>query len=171
MPRMLGCMFYVLLIVASTAGQAGTPHLTLDINTLRVARNSDTTYLGKLGNSIYFIAHDVPGGSNAALFKIDGPGGGATKVKDIGPGPGISANYGLYRPPYEKPTLFIAAGTKAYFLAWQDTTGQEVWVTSFGRGCLSRTQWTPRRAIARVGGDGSPLRLEYFRKDLADFPH
>lgn len=126
---MLGRLFYLLLIVAWTAGRAGTPHLTLDINTHRVARSSDPTYLGKLGNSIYFIAHDVPGGSNAALFKIDGSGGSTTKVKDIGPGPGVSANYGLYRPPYEKPTLFIAAGTKAYFLAWQETTGQEVWVT------------------------------------------
>jgi ELWxxDGT repeat protein len=102
MPGTARRLLYVLLIVASTAGLAGTPHLTLDINTDRAARSSDPTYLGKLGSSIYFIAHDVPGASNAALFKTDGTDGGTTKVKDIGPG-GIFPSYFLYRPPYEKP--------------------------------------------------------------------
>src|SRR6202047_719617 len=128
MPGTARRLLYALLKVASAAVLPGPPHLTLDINTHRAARSSDPTYLGKLGNSIYFIGHDVPGASHAALFKTDGTDGGTTKVKDIGPG-GILPSYFLYRPPYEQPTLFIPAGTKAYFLAWQTTTGQEVWVT------------------------------------------
>jgi len=128
MPGITRQLLYVILVVASAAGWAGTPHLTLDINTHRAARSSDPTYLGKLGDSTYFIAHDAAGSFNAALFRTDGTDAGTTKVRDIGPG-GILTNYGLYRPPYQKPTLFISAGTKAYFLAWQTTTGQEVWVT------------------------------------------
>lgn len=159
MPGNARRLLYVLLIVASTAGLAGTPHLTLDINTHRAARSSDPTYLGKLGNSIYFIAHDVPGASHAALFKTDGTDGGTIKVKDIGPG-GILPSYFLYRPPYEKPTLFIPAGTKAYFLAWQTTTGQEVWVTD---GTEAGT-----RMVADVypGPGGGPLLLGLVGTDL-----
>jgi ELWxxDGT repeat protein len=159
MPGTARRLLYVLLIVASTAGLAGTPHLTLDINTHRAARSSDPTYLGKLGNSIYFIAHDVPGASHAALFKTDGTDGGTTKVRDIGPG-GILPSYFLYRPPYEKPTLFIPAGTKAYFLAWQTTTGQEVWVTD---GTEAGT-----RMVADVypGPGGGPLLLGLVGTDL-----
>jgi ELWxxDGT repeat protein len=159
MPGTARRLLYVLLLVAASAGLAGTPHLTLDINTHRAARSSDPTYLGKLGNFIYFIAHDVPGASHAGLFKTDGTDGGTTKVKDIGPG-GILPSYFLYRPPYEKPTLFIPAGTKAYFLAWQTTTGQEVWVTD---GTEAGT-----RMVADVypGPGGGPLLLGLVGTDL-----
>src|ERR1700754_1358428 len=98
MPGIMRKLLYVFLIVTSAAGWAGTPHLTLDINTHRAARNSNPTYLGKLGNSTYFIANDVAGASNAALFKTDGTDPGTTKVKDIGPG-GVLANYVSFGRP------------------------------------------------------------------------
>jgi len=46
----------------------------------------------------------------------------AHQGKDIGPG-GILPSY-ISIPAYEKPTLSFRR-TKAYFLAWQTTTGQE----------------------------------------------
>jgi ELWxxDGT repeat protein len=159
MPGIARRLLYVLLVVASMAGVAGTPHLTLDINTQRIARDSSPVYLGKLGNWTYFIAHDVPGANHAALFRTDGTDGGTTKVKDIGAG-GILTPGGLFRPPYEKPTLFISAGTKAYFVAWQTTTGQEVWVTD---GTEAGTHMV---ADVYPGPSGNPLLLGLVGTDL-----
>src|SRR5581483_1455071 len=152
-------LLYVLLVVVSLAAMAGTPHLILDINTERVARDSNPVYLGKLGNSFYFIANDVPGGAHAALFKTDGTESGTTKVQDIGNG-GISTNGGYFRPPYQKPTLFLSTGTKAYFVAFQFTTGQEVWVTDGTEG------GTHMVADVFPGAGGDPLLLGLVGSEL-----
>jgi ELWxxDGT repeat protein len=111
-----------LLAWTSVLAFAGAPHLVLDINSQYTPVGSNPVWLGKMGNLIYFIARPVPsttaGGS--ALFKTDGTAAGTTQVASID-GLGISA--------YQAGTLFISAGTKAYFLAETTASGQEVWVT------------------------------------------
>jgi ELWxxDGT repeat protein len=75
-----------------------------------------------MGNLIYFIARPVPSttAGGAALFKTDGTTAGTTQVAPID-------GFGIL--PYRAGTLFISAGTKAYFLANTTAAGQEVWVT------------------------------------------
>jgi hypothetical protein len=96
------------LALASAAASAGTPHLVLDINAQTHAVDSSPTPLGKLGSALYFIASPAPGGSQSALFRTDGTGGGTSMVKSLG-------GFGVLTPA--KGPLFLAAGTKAYFLA------------------------------------------------------
>ena len=141
--------------------KAAPPHLTLDINTQTLPRDSSPVYLGKLGSATYFIAYDVPGTGRAALFKTDGSSNGTAKIKDLGSGNAtVLPNYGIFRPPYEKPVLFLSTGSKAYFLAFTALDGQEVWVTD---GTASGTHEV---ADVFVGPNGSPLMLGLIGTDL-----
>jgi ELWxxDGT repeat protein len=112
----------VLLGLMSGLAFAGAPHLVLDINAQYTAVGSDPVWLGRMGNLLYFIARPVPSTTTggAALFKTDGTAAGTTQVAPID-GFGVLA--------YNAGTLFISAGSKAYFVADTTASGQEVWVT------------------------------------------
>ena len=112
----------ILLLAASAQAFAGSPHLVLDINSQYTPVSSEPVWLGKMGNLIYFIARPVPSttAGGAALFATDGTTAGTIQIAPID-GIGILA--------YQAGTLFISAGTKAYFLANTTAAGQEVWVT------------------------------------------
>lgn len=143
----------ILLIAASALAWGGSPHLVLDINSQYTPVGSNPVWLGKMGNLLYFIARPVPSttAGGAALFKTDGTAAGTTQVAPIN-GPGIF--------PYQAGTLFISAGTKAYFLASETATGQEVWVTD------GTTAGTHLVADTNPGSNGDPVLLGLIGTDL-----
>jgi len=125
---LLPCLLASLLTLGANVSIADTPHLVLDINTQTTPVGSDPVWLGKMGNFIYFIARPVPSttAGGAALFKTDGTTAGTTQVAAID-GVGVLPYDSGFTTPLD--VLFLAAGTKAYFLANTTTAGQEVWVT------------------------------------------
>jgi ELWxxDGT repeat protein len=137
----------------TACARAGTPQVVLDINSQYTAMGSNPTWLGKLGNSVYFIAKPIPATASGgyALFKTDGTAAGTTQVAPID-GLGILA--------YPGSTLFIAAGSKAYFLAYTTAAGQEVWVTD------GTTAGTHMVADVYPGTGGSPTLLGLIGTDL-----
>lgn len=84
--------------------------------------SSSPVWLGTLGGTQYFIARPVQSASGltSALYKTDGTTAGTSLVAPID-GAGILT--------YQAGTLFMGAGTKAYFLAFTDATQQQVWAT------------------------------------------
>ena len=144
-------LLWSLLVLVAAVARAGTPSLVLDINTQRLPQSSSPIFLGTLGGYDYFIATPVPGSSQSALYKSDGTDAGTTQVQTI-------AGFGVFT--YQQPALFIAAGTKAYFLAYQSTTGQEVWVTD------GTTAGTHMVADLYPGQNGDPILLGLVGTDL-----
>lgn len=116
----LRAMLCCWLLLGAAVARGGTPSLVLDINAQHEPQSSSPVFLGTMGGYDYFIATPGPGSSQAALYRTDGTDAGTTQVQTI-------AGFGILT--YQEPALFIAAGTKAYFLADQTATGQEVWVT------------------------------------------
>jgi ELWxxDGT repeat protein len=150
-PKLARTLLCSWLVLAAAVARAGTPSLVLDINTQRQPQSSFPIFLGTLGGYDYFIATPVPGSSQSALYKSDGTEAGTTQVQTI-------AGYGVLT--YQEPALFIAAGTKAYFLADQTTTGQEVWVTD------GTTAGTHIVADLYPGPNGDPKLMGLVGTDL-----
>src|SRR5579864_22160 len=129
---------------------------TLVTSSLAIAAppiGSSPTWLGSMGNTLFFIARpalDPPG--NAALFKSDGTTVGTIQVAQID-------GFGVLT--YPAGTLFIAADTKAYFLGNTTTDGQQVWVTD------GTTAGTHQVANPYTGTDTqSPALLSLIGTDL-----
>ena len=148
------CVLSLMLAAVSALAWAGSPHLVLDINTQYTPVDSSPVWLGKMGNLIYFIARPVPSttAGGAALFKTDGTAAGTVQVAPID-------GFGVFG--YQAGTLFISAGTKAYFLASTTAAGQEVWVTD---GTAAGTHMVAD--IYPGSGGGSPRLLGLIGTDL-----
>jgi ELWxxDGT repeat protein len=111
---------------------------------------SAPTWLGTMGNTIFFITQSAAG---SALYRSDGTAAGTTQVVPI-EGTGILT--------YQAGTLFLSAGTKAYFLANTTAAGQQVWVTD-GTGAGTR-QVT--NIVATDQSYGTPILLGLIATNL-----
>jgi ELWxxDGT repeat protein len=96
--------------------------IALSSLTLAAPIGSYPVWLGTMGNTLFFIAQPASSNSpgSAALFKSDGTASGTTQLSPID-GVGVLT--------YQAGTLFMSAGTQAYFLANTTAAGQQIWVT------------------------------------------
>src|SRR5688572_7312833 len=112
--------FALLAFVAGATAFGGVPQLTRDINTLLPAVDSDAAPLGTVGSTIYISAVTDWATGSRGLYRSDGTAAGTVLLKTFdGDGPVVA----------DGVPAFLAVGTKAYFVAQEESTGQEVWVT------------------------------------------
>jgi len=93
---------------------------------------SSPIWLGTMGNTLLFIAQPASSTSygSPTLYRSDGTSAGTTEVVAL-------AGSEVEALSYNTGALFVAAGTKSYFLADATAAGPQVWITD---GTASGTQ-------------------------------